>query len=154
MGDITDRGPDSLKIISHLMKLQGQASSAGGRVIVLVGNHEAMNMTGDLRYVSAGEYAAFANADSTQLRERFYAATKAAIAAAYRARSPTMTDDAIHAAWLAQTPLGKLEHQAAWSPERPIGPLDDWQSGDRQGRRHDVRPRRDQRQVIPPRRSR
>ena len=121
MGDITDRGPDSLKIISHLMKLQGQASSAGGRVIVLVGNHEAMNMTGDLRYVSAGEYAAFANAESAQLRERFYAATKTAIAAAYRARSPTMTDDAVRAAWLAQTPLGMLEHQAAWSPSGRLG---------------------------------
>ncbi len=121
LGDITDRGPDSLKIISHLMKLQGQAAAAGGKVIVLVGNHEAMNMTGDLRYVSAGEYAAFANADSARLRERVYAATKVTIAAAYRAQSPTMTDDAIRAAWLAQTPLGKLEHQAAWSPGGRLG---------------------------------
>jgi len=121
LGDITDRGPDSLKIISHLMKLQGQAEAAGGKVIVLVGNHEAMNMTGDLRYVSAGEYAAFANADSARLRERVYAATKAAITAAYRTQSPTMTDDAVRAAWLAQTPLGKLEHQAAWSPGGRLG---------------------------------
>lgn len=121
LGDITDRGPDSLKIISHLMKLQGQAKSAGGRVIVLVGNHEAMNMTGDLRYVSAGEFAAFTNADSARLRERVYTATKVAIAAAYRAQSPTMTDDAIRSAWLAQTPLGKLEHQAAWSPSGRLG---------------------------------
>jgi hypothetical protein len=121
LGDIVDRGPDSLKIISHLMKLQAQATSAGGRVIVLVGNHEAMNMTGDLRYVSPGEYAAFANADSARLREHVFAANKTAIAAAYRAQSPTMTDDAIHAAWLAQTPLGKLEHQAAWSPSGRLG---------------------------------
>jgi hypothetical protein len=121
LGDIVDRGPDSLKIISHLMKLQAQAASAGGKVIVLVGNHEAMNMTGDLRYVSAGEYAAFTNADSARLRERVYAANKVAITAAYRAQSPTLTDDAIHAAWLAQTPLGKLEHQAAWSPSGRLG---------------------------------
>ena len=120
-GDIVDRGPDSLKIIIHLMKLQAQAASAGGRVVTLVGNHEAMNMTGDLRYVSPGEYAAFANADSARLRERVYVATKVAIVTAYRVQSPTMTDDAIHAAWLAQTPLGKLEHQAAWSPRGQLG---------------------------------
>jgi hypothetical protein len=120
-GDVVDRGPDSLKIISQLMKLQVQAKSAGGRVIVLVGNHEAMNMTGDLRYVTAGEYAAFGNADSAHLRERVFAANKTAIAAPFRARVPSMTDDAIHAAWLAQTPLGKLEHQAAWSPSGQLG---------------------------------
>lgn len=121
LGDIVDRGPDSLKIISHLMKLQAQATAAGGRVVVLVGNHEAMNMTGDLRYVTPGEYAAFANADSAQLRNRAYAANKAAIVAAYRAQSRTMSDAAIHAAWLAETPLGKLEHQAAWSPRGQLG---------------------------------
>ena len=121
LGDIVDRGPDSLKIISHLMKLQREAPRAGGRVVVLVGNHEAMNMTGDLRYVSPGEYAAFANADSARLRERVYQASRAAIAAAYRTRSPTMSDDAIHAAWLAKTPLGMLEHQAAWGPNGQLG---------------------------------
>ena len=34
-GDIVDRGPDSLKIIRHLQKLDGEAKRAGGRVIVL-----------------------------------------------------------------------------------------------------------------------
>ena len=43
LGDVVDRGPDSLKIIRHLMKLQREAPRKGGRVIVLVGNHEAMN---------------------------------------------------------------------------------------------------------------
>lgn len=32
-----------------------------------------------------------------------------------------MSDDAIHAAWLAQTPLGMLEHQAAWGPNGQLG---------------------------------
>ncbi|HEX8256410.1 MAG TPA: metallophosphoesterase, partial [Allosphingosinicella sp.] len=58
-GDVTDRGPDSLKIIRDLRRLQSEAQRAGGRVIAVVGNHEAMNVTGDLRYVHPGEYAAF-----------------------------------------------------------------------------------------------
>ena len=68
-GDITDRGPDSLKIIRHLRKLEKKATKAGGRVIVLIGNHEAMNVTGDLRYVDPGEFAAFRDAHNEALRQ-------------------------------------------------------------------------------------
>jgi hypothetical protein len=120
-GDIVDRGPDSLKIIRSLRKLQAEAPRSGGRVVVLVGNHEAMNMIGDLRYVDPGEFAAFANAKSMPLRERVYEANKAQLVAAYRARSPAMSDQAIHDAWIAQNPIGKLEHQAAWSPTGELG---------------------------------
>jgi hypothetical protein len=120
-GDITDRGPDSLKIIRHLMRLQGQARRSGGRVVVVLGNHEAMNMTNDLRYVHPGEFAAFANADSDRLRHRIYEANKVTIAAAFRTANPAMTDAAIRDAWLATNPPGKLEHQAAWSPRGELG---------------------------------
>ena len=120
-GDITDRGADSLKIIRHLMRLQGQARRAGGRVVVVLGNHEAMNMTDDLRYVHPGEFAAFTNADSDRLRRQVYEANKVAIVAAYRTVTPAMTDTAIRRAWLAANPPGKLEHQAAWSPRGELG---------------------------------
>lgn len=72
-GDLLDRGPDSRKAMDLLMKLEEQARSAGGRVHVLIGNHEAMNVYGDLRYVSPGEYAAFRDADSEKAREALYA---------------------------------------------------------------------------------
>jgi hypothetical protein len=51
-GDQTDRGPDSKEVLELLMALQGQAAAAGGQVLVLLGNHEVMNLGGDLRYVS------------------------------------------------------------------------------------------------------
>ena len=121
MGDVADRGPDSLKIIRHLMKLQREARGKGGQVIVLVGNHEAMNMTGDLRYVHPGEYRAFADRNSEARRDRMYEANRAAIEAAYRAKTPDMTADAIRDAWIKATPLGMLEHQVAWRPDGEIG---------------------------------
>jgi hypothetical protein len=43
-----------------LMRLEGEALAAGGRVHVLIGNHESLILTGDMRYVSEQEYAAFA----------------------------------------------------------------------------------------------
>jgi hypothetical protein len=121
LGDVVDRGPDGLKTIRQLMKLEREAPRKGGRVIVLVGNHEAMNMIGDLRYVSQGDYRSYADRDSEARRERVYEANRTAIEAAYKARFPTMTPAAIKAEWIKVTPLGMLEHQAAWRPDGEIG---------------------------------
>ncbi len=121
MGDVVDRGPDSLKIIRDLQKLQKDAPKRGGHVIVLVGNHEAMMMTGDLRYVHPGEFAAFAGRDSKARRERVYEVNKTVIEASYRARAPQMTAEAIKDEWLKTMPLGKIEYQLAWEPDGELG---------------------------------
>ena len=62
MGDVLDRGPDSRKAMDLLMKLEGQASKAGGAVHALIGNHEAMVLQGDWRYVNPKEVEAFGGA--------------------------------------------------------------------------------------------
>jgi hypothetical protein len=121
MGDIVDRGPDSLKIIRDLMKLQRDAPKQGGQVIVVLGNHEAMMMTDDMRYVHPGEYEAFANGDSKSLRDRVYEANKASVEAAYRKKIPDMTADAIKAEWMKTMPLGKVEYIIAWRPNGELG---------------------------------
>jgi hypothetical protein len=74
VGDILDRGPRSRDAMDLLMRLEGEAQAAGGYVHVLIGNHESMNMMGDLRYVSAAEYAAFAPDETEQQRERWFQA--------------------------------------------------------------------------------
>jgi len=58
-GDIVDRGDYAKQIYRIFFRLADEAAAAGGRVINLLGNHEAMNIEGDLRYVSRGDYAAF-----------------------------------------------------------------------------------------------
>src|SRR5215213_1569108 len=120
-GDIADRGPDSLKIIRHLQKLQKEAHGAGGRVIVLIGNHEAMNVTGDLRYVDPGEYAAFRDARSEALRQAAWTANGKLFIANYKLKYPSMSDKDIRADWFNSTPLGMLEHRGAWSPAGDLG---------------------------------
>lgn len=121
LGDIPDRGPDSLKIIQHLQRLQREARKAGGQVIVLVGNHEAMNVTGDLRYVDPGEYAAFADRDSERRRDAYYDRNRESIEAAYRQQTPGISAAAIRAAWLKEAPLGMIEHRLAWAPDGEVG---------------------------------
>jgi len=120
-GDIVDRGADSLKLIDELMRLQREAPKAGGKVVTLVGNHEAMNLTGDLRYVSPGDFAAFTDRNSAALRERTYDRNKVALEAAYRKRDPKLSADEIRKAWTVATPLGQLEHDIAWGPGGRIG---------------------------------
>lgn len=121
LGDVVDRGPDSLKIIRDLQRLQREAPKKGGRVFALVGNHEAMNMTGDLRYVDPGEFAAFADRGSKLRRDRLFEANREEIQAAYRARTPQITPEAIRREWLRSMPLGQIEHQAAFRPDGEIG---------------------------------
>lgn len=121
LGDVTDRWADSLKIVRSLQQLQKEAPRAGGKAIVVLGNHEAMNLQGDNRYTSAGEYAAFADGQSTQRRDRVYEANRASLEAAYRAQDPKITADQVRAKWMEEHPLGWVEHRLAWGPSGELG---------------------------------
>jgi Calcineurin-like phosphoesterase len=70
LGDLLDRGADARQVLDLLMQLQAEARAAGGQVHVLLGNHEAMNLMGDLRYVHPREYAAYSDLESAAERER------------------------------------------------------------------------------------
>lgn len=126
LGDIADRGPDSLRIIRQLQDLQEEAAEAGGAVVVLLGNHEAMNVLGDLRYVHPGEYEAFEDRRSEGRREATWKANREKLLAYYRQEDPELSEREAKAKWIAETPLGMLAHRRAWSPG---GELGSWASG-------------------------
>lgn len=50
-GDIFDRGARQLEILWLFYKLEAEAKAAGGALHVLLGNHDAMNLRADLRYL-------------------------------------------------------------------------------------------------------
>ena len=113
IGDLPDRGPDTRKVIELLQNLEKQAKKAGGAVHILIGNHDAMNMYGDLRYTTAAEFAAFKTDKSAELREAYFQQlveqNKPADRAAFKAKFDK------------ETPLGWVEHRQAWEPKGPIG---------------------------------
>ena len=78
LGDVLDRGPDSLKALDLLDRLQKDAARAGGAVHMLLGNHEVMRMLGDLRYTTPGEYQAFTTTKSDEIRNAYVERAKAA----------------------------------------------------------------------------
>jgi len=87
LGDLLDRGADSRKAMDLLMRLQGEARAQGGQVHVVLGNHETMNVLGDLRYVDPREYASYEDLESaaerSQLRQAWEAARGAGPAEAF-----------------------------------------------------------------------
>src|SRR4051794_958229 len=121
MGDITDRGPNSLLIVRSLQQLQKEAPRSKGRVIVILGNHEAMNLLGDNRYTTPGEYAAFTDERSPALREQLYMSNRQKLEAAARVANPKILPSEVRDQWLAQTPLGWVEHRLAWGPSGELG---------------------------------
>ncbi|HEY8003805.1 MAG TPA: metallophosphoesterase [Phenylobacterium sp.] len=121
LGDVPDRAPDTRRILDLLIKLEPQARCAGGYVHALIGNHEAMNMEGDFRYTTPGEYAAFADRDSARRRDAYYAAVVAALRAHPPAGGLPAFDKAYRDAFDAAHPLGWVEHWAAWSADGAYG---------------------------------
>jgi hypothetical protein len=58
-GDQLDRGDDEQAILDLFDRLRTEAQAAGGAFHALNGNHELMNVAGDLRYVTPGGFADF-----------------------------------------------------------------------------------------------
>ena len=109
LGDLLDRGADSRKVMDLLMRLQGEAAAAGGQLHVVLGNHEAMNVLGDLRYVDPGEFASYADVESAAER----ADRRKAWEAAQGAGSGTAFDQ--------KFPPGFFGHRAALGPRGKYG---------------------------------
>ena len=70
LGDVFDRGDDVTQILWFLFKLEREASRAGGRVSFLLGNHEAMVLSGDIRYATE-KYKALADTLDIPLKDLY-----------------------------------------------------------------------------------
>ena len=114
-------GPDSRKVMDLLMKLEKEARRAGGWVHFLIGNHEAMNIYGDLRYVSPGEFAAFSDSNSEKVREELYKAHLEQIKSAAPPKSVPSFDEAFRKKWESEHPLGYAEQRRELGPSGKYG---------------------------------
>jgi Calcineurin-like phosphoesterase len=113
VGDLIDRGPGSRDVVELLMKLDRQAEGAGGAVHMTLGNHEVMVMTGDLRYVSAEEFAAFAGEETQAERDALFAQ--------YRKYNPAGEEAAARAEFDQRYPAGFVGLRKAYSSTGSLG---------------------------------
>ncbi|MFI4945611.1 MAG: metallophosphoesterase [Burkholderiales bacterium] len=120
-GDILDRGSETRQVMDLLMRLEGEARKAGGRVHALLGNHEAMNLLGDLRYVSREEYKAFETGRSRETRQAFYESRRDAARVAAKGAKQPFDEAAFRAKFDEDVPLGLVERVQAFSEEGRYG---------------------------------
>jgi hypothetical protein len=108
-------------VLDLMMQLEQQAQMAGGAVHALIGNHDAMNVYGDLRYVTPEEFASFRNSNSEKVREFFYQRQLKQLAEDPDKKAESNPDDAYRKAWLEEHPLGYFEHLLEFGPNGRYG---------------------------------
>jgi hypothetical protein len=109
VGDTLDRGNGSRRVLELLMRLEREATAAGGRAQLVLGNHEIMNLTGELDYVAREDYAAYAAEESATQRA-------AALARFRAARAGVVSDDdALTAEFTRRYPPGFFAQRAAFA---------------------------------------
>jgi Calcineurin-like phosphoesterase len=122
VGDLLDRGPKPREVMDLLMALQKEATNDGGRVVPLLGNHEMMNIMGDLRYVTPENYASYADAKSEDRRKSAYEdylKWRKSHAALLAELTPPF--ELTEEEWMARHPSGFIEQREAFSPQGNYG---------------------------------
>jgi len=122
-GDLLDRGPKPREVMDLMISLEQEAPKAGGRVVALMGNHEMMNLMGDLRYVTPENYASFSDGESEQRRKTAYQEY-----AAWRKSHPQLLAEleqpvlaVTEEEWMTRHPLGFIEQRDAFGPNGVYG---------------------------------
>lgn len=150
LGDVFDRGPNHTEILWLIYQLEAEAKRAGGGVHLVLGNHEAMVLRGDLRYLhpkypqsaallGAGSYAQLFAPDSllgqwlrtkpAVLKINEYLCLHGGISRAVVERGLTLADmnGSVLAALNTTLPQTGPEHERAQFVMGKLGPL--WYRG-------------------------
>ena len=116
LGDLVDRGPGTRACLDLVVELERTSKKQKkGKIVALLGNHEVMAMTGDLRYVSPEDYQSFASAQSEKVRQNAYREYQSFLAE--RAHAGVAPAKSISSEqWMAAHPLGFFERRDAFGP--------------------------------------
>jgi hypothetical protein len=122
VGDQLDRGPKPRQVLDLMMSLEKEAPQSGGRVVSLLGNHEMMNIMGDLRYVTTENYLSYAASNSEERRKNAfqeYIKWRGSHLALVTELAQPM--ELTEAEWMARHPPGFIEQREAFTPDGQYG---------------------------------
>jgi hypothetical protein len=121
-GDYTDRGADVRQVLDLLMALEESARRGGGQATILLGNHEVMNIVGDLRDSTPQIWQTFADGQSERRREQSWKQYEQLVTARQKLRT-ALPEAYSHTRepWMAAHPPGWLEYREALGPRGKYG---------------------------------
>jgi hypothetical protein len=120
MGDLFNRGGGAAQALRLLLKLQRQARKAGGKVTILLGNHEVMTALGHEGYCTEDEYLTFASAAERRAwPARVHRAMWRLIR--QRPRGILLPIEPRLEAWKIEHVPGRRELRRALGPRQPLG---------------------------------
>jgi hypothetical protein len=122
-GDLIDDGIRVREVMDLFMRLAQEAEAAGGRVIVLLGNHEAMNILGLMHGVNYQTYETFAGEESREKQTAAYHAHVAWLQARAEAVDdpPPAVNEQFRSEWMAVHPPGQVEYVESMAPTGRYG---------------------------------
>ena len=120
-GDYMDRGAGVKAVLDLLMRLETEASAAGGRVVVLLGNHETMNLMANTRDTTPELLSSFTTPRSATRREEAYEAYVALLADRAAVLGPLAPTPLARAEWVEAHPPGFFEYMDAFGPDGTYG---------------------------------
>lgn len=122
-GDVTDRGAEVRGVFDLIRQLEREAPAQGGRVVALLGNHEVMNLIGELRDVTPAICAAFTTPASETTRQNAWKDYSALVRQRARTRKGEQPPGLARSeqAFLAAYPPGCFEYLEALGPRGDYG---------------------------------
>lgn len=121
-GDYTDRGAGVRQVLDLLMAIEENARRGGGQATVLLGNHEVMNIVGDVRDVTPDICKAFADDRSESRRESAWKQYESLVEGRRKVRTTLPNAyQQTREAWMAAHPPGCLEYREALGPRGKYG---------------------------------
>lgn len=122
-GDVTDRGAEVRGVFDLVRQLEREAPAQGGRVVALLGNHEVMNLIGELRDVTPAICAGFATPTSEATRQKAWKDYHALVRQRTRTRQGEQPPGLGRSeqAFLTAYPPGCLEYLDALGPRGEYG---------------------------------
>ena len=120
-GDYTDRGVGVRRVLDLLMRLEREADEAGGQVMVLLGNHEAMNLMHHVRDTTPALLAHFADAKSEGRQQDAYEEDMRFRQQRAEELGPLALPDPTREEWMTTHPPGLIEYLDALGPDGHYG---------------------------------
>ena len=121
VGDFMDRGPQVRAVMDLLIRLQKEAPKHHGEVVVLLGNHEMMNIIGDYRYVTPEIFASFADKDSETRRREAFETYRRTLARQEGILGAPPSGELGEEEWMQSHPPGFVEYTEAMGPKKTYG---------------------------------